>query len=275
MIRLAEEALARKERNSFKTQGYIKGKNDGYFLKEKQIINEEYEQEIKAMLKHKNYDELQKLEDEINESLQNKDFTMDIEYWDQILKKVDYYKARLKLKEFNNAFIEKNQDRLYVNPEKYPTNIKIIEENDDVGDNSPYLLEFGKELENLAITEEDNLFDIQEERKKVLENEMSNALSALSKNLKKTKQDQKNEKNKKNERIEIDDPNNGPENSIKIVGDEEGNDRAVAEQIMNFEKSKPLKPNEEKFDDLVEIKKVCFFLILTILTNFIGFFKDL
>jgi len=235
------------------------GKNDNYYLKEKQIINEDYEQEIKDMLRHKNIKELQKLEDEINESLQNKEFTMDIEYWDLILKKLDFYKAKLRLDEFYNTFLSKNEEKIKMSTEKYPHNIKVIEENIAVGINSPYLIECEKDLEHLAITEEDNMYDIQTERKKVLEEEISKALSTLRKNLKKKKQEyqkqMQNANNIKGRNNDMEDQKNYNE-SINKMMDEEINDRAVAEQIMNFERSKPLKPNEEKFEDLVEIKKV-------------------
>jgi len=111
----------------------------------------------------------------------------------------------------------------------------------------------------LAITEEDNMYDIQTERKKVLEEEISKALSTLRKNLKKKKQEyqkqMQNANNIKGRNNDMEDQKNYNE-SINKMMDEEINDRAVAEQIMNFERSKPLKPNEEKFEDLVEIKKV-------------------
>jgi len=227
-------------------------------LKEKQIINEEYDVEIKAMLKDKNIKELQKLEDEINESLRNKEFTMDIEYWDLILKKLEYFKAKLKLNEFYHGFISKNEDKFKINPDKYSANIKVIEENIAVGTNSPYLMECEKELESLAKTEDENMYDIQEERKEVLENEISKALEILRKNLKKSKQEHQQKSGVKGKnKNEVEDNKNYNDNINKMSVDEEMiNDRAVAEQIMNFEKSKPLKPNEEKFDDLVEIKKV-------------------
>ena len=251
-----------------KTRGYSLGKNDNFYIKEKQVINEEYENEIKNMIKHKNIKELQKLEDEINESLKNKEFTMDIEYWDLIIKKLDYFKARLKLDDFYNDFMSKNEEKFKLNPSKYPANIKVIEENIAVGINSPYLIECDKDLENLAITEDENLYDIQEERKKVLEDEISKALTVLRKNLKKTKYEQnKNAQNllNKGNKHEIEDQKNYTDSINRMNVDEEINDRAVAEQIMNFERSKPLKPNEEKFDDLVEIKKVMIISIYIIL----------
>ena len=263
LIRIAEEVLALKEKENLKTRGFSQGKNDGFYLKEKQIINEEYDVEIKEMLKHKNIKELQKLEDEINESLRNKEFTMDIEYWDLILKKLEYFKAKLKLKEFYQSFMSKNEDKFKLKPSKYPANIKVIEENIEVGTNSPYLIECEKDLESLAITEEDNMYDIQEDRKQVLENEISKALTVLRKNLKKTKQEHQQKSGVRGiNKNDVEDNKNYSDSINKMNVDEEINDRAVAEQIMNFERSKPLKPNEEKFDDLVEIKKVNLFFLL-------------
>ena len=257
--------MALKEKESLKTRGVSLGKNDNYYLKEKQIINEEYENEIKDMLKHKSIKELQKLEDEINESLQSKEFTMDIEYWDLILKKIDFYKAKLQLNEFYTGFISKNEEKFKVHSDKYPANIKVIEENIEVGTNSPYLIECEQELEHLAITEEDNMYDIQAERKKVLEEEITEALNTLRKNLKKKKQELQKQQMQNNanktRNNDMEDQKNYNESINKMI-DEEINDRAVAEQIMNFERSKPLKPNEEKFEDLVEIKKVMIFRVL-------------
>lgn len=262
--------LSLREKEVVKTKEPNFSKNDRYLVKEKQIINEEYEQEIKEMLKKKNLKELQKLEQEIHEALEAKEFTMDIEYWDLILKKLDFYKAKIKLNDFYNDFKSKNAEKTKViNPEKYQTTVKMIEENNEIGLNSPFLIEFDEELEKMGLTiqEEDNLFDIQEERKRVLENEIEKALSSLKKNIKKTN---KNEINKNPTKItenkqENEDQRNYSESISKMQLDEEINDRAVAEQIMNFERTKPMKPNEEKFDDLVEIKKVFYFF------NFFGF----
>lgn len=264
LIRIGEEVLSLREKEILKANRPNFSKNDRYLVKEKQIINEEYEQEIKDMLKKKNLKELQKLEQEIHEALEAKEFTMDIEYWDLILKKLDFYKAKIKLNDFYSNFKAKNVEKPQINPEKYQTNVKMIEENNEIGLNSPYLIENDEELEKMGLTiqEEDNLFDIQEERKRVLENEIEKALSTLRKNLKKNN---KNEMNKNPPKItennqEHEDQKNYSESISKMQLDEEINDRAVAEQIMNFERTKPLKPNEEKFDDLVEIKKVSFFL---------------
>lgn len=253
MLRIGEEILSFKEKESFKNKGVGTSK-------EKQIINEEYEQEIKDMLRKKNLKDLVRLENEIHEALKAKEFTMDIEYWDLILKKLDFYKAKIKLNEFYLDFKSKNVEKTRINPEKYQASAKILNENENaIGPNSPFLIEFDEELDRMGLTlqEDDNLLDIQEERKKVLEAEIEKALNSLSKNLKKNRIDHAKTLPKPIEnKNENDDLKNQPENLNKQI--DEDNDRAVAEQIMNFEKTKPLKPNEEKFDDLVEIKKVVY-----------------
>lgn len=129
--------------------------------------------------------------------------------------------------------------------------LKIYEENIVVGPHSPYLLKTSKALEKVAITEEENEYNNKVELNEIFEKEMKKAIDLLKKQLK----DSGKSLNLQGSRI-LDDSSKIPEGSERIKKDEEDNDKIIAEQIMNFEKTKPLKPNEERFDDMVEIKKV-------------------
>ena len=53
------------------------------------IIGEEFENEVNEMIGDKSYDELIELEKEINQTLDcPSDFKIDVEYWENVLKKL-------------------------------------------------------------------------------------------------------------------------------------------------------------------------------------------
>lgn len=73
-------------------------------LKTRSIVAEEYLPEIKSLLKGKNKKDLEELEGEIRNALEERNFTMDVEFYENILKKIDYYKAK-KVKILKKAFL--------------------------------------------------------------------------------------------------------------------------------------------------------------------------
>lgn len=56
----------------------------------------EFDEDINAMLEDKgSYSEISKFEDEINQSLSSKDFKMDVEFYENVLKKIKIKKVTL------------------------------------------------------------------------------------------------------------------------------------------------------------------------------------
>lgn len=81
-------------------------------LKTRSIVAEEYIPEIKSLLKGKNKEDLEELEGEIRNALEERNFTMDVEFYENVLKKIDYYRAK-KVKKifkfFNKSFSLKSK----------------------------------------------------------------------------------------------------------------------------------------------------------------------
>jgi len=143
--------------------------------------------------------------------------------------------------------IKTNKEQEYKKFNKKLYTLSELEEAD--GSKSPILLEYSTELALQAISEPEFDMQKQQRRKEILEKEFDKISAQIQAELRRKKKRNFSHYEKKNEVPEVSQPN------------EESKEKIVEEQIKLFEKSRPLKPNEEKFSDQIEIKKVIYFTI--------------
>lgn len=136
-------------------------------------IGPEFENEVNEMIGDKSYKELIELETEINQTLDNPtEFKIDVEYWENVLKKLRVRKAKAFLEEMGDKFLETYKKS---NPEsrKPLSSVKI-----NSGELSPRLLDFERKFEGLAITLAEDIEALNEERGNILVNELQKIMNS-------------------------------------------------------------------------------------------------
>mmetsp|Transcript_32781 Transcript_32781/g.29651 ORF Transcript_32781/g.29651 Transcript_32781/m.29651 type:complete len:119 (+) Transcript_32781:173-529(+) len=108
------------------------------------------------MLSKKSYVELTELEDECNQTLDNpSEFKIDVEYWENVLKRIKVKKAKAYLKDLGKEFL----DGVKILPKK-EKKIEKVEVRTD-GNLSPRLLDaIPEEYEDDVVTAEDDSIEL-------------------------------------------------------------------------------------------------------------------
>jgi hypothetical protein len=69
-------------------------------------IGEEYNEEVESMLRGKNAKQLEQLEEQAKRFIQSTDLNLDVEFWDQILSRIQVQKAVMELEALNEKYFE-------------------------------------------------------------------------------------------------------------------------------------------------------------------------
>jgi len=126
-------------------------------------MGEEFEKEVNEMIADKNYDELIELEKEIHQTLDcPSDFKIDVEYWENVLKKLRIRKAKAFLEDMGNKFVDNYKP---TDTKKHSSSMSI---HINTGDLSPRLLDFDKHFESFVITAAEDIEALNEERGNIL-----------------------------------------------------------------------------------------------------------
>merc|ERR1719162_1653681 len=67
--------------------------------------------DIEAVLRGKSVDELDRMEEQVNDKI-NGDASVDVEYWETLLRKLKVQKARAKLREFHASLLRQHLEAL-------------------------------------------------------------------------------------------------------------------------------------------------------------------
>lgn len=146
-------------------------------------MGEEFEKEVNEMISDKNINELIELEKEIHQTLDcPSDFKIDVEYWENVLKKLRIRKAKAFLEDMGNKFVENYK---VVPTTKKPTSMSV---HINAGDLSPRLLDFDKNFENLVISAAEDIEALNEERGNILMTELQKQQKKSDKDKRKGKE---------------------------------------------------------------------------------------
>jgi len=151
------------------------------------IMGEEFEKEVNEMIGDKPYDQLLELEKEIHQTLDNpSDFKIDVEYWENVLRKLRIRKAKAYLEDMGSKFIENHNKTNSPGPKKPSLSVLI-----NAGDLSPRLLDYERNFEKLSISAAEDIEALNEERGNILMGEIQKQLSKDTKGKKPAKEDDK------------------------------------------------------------------------------------
>ncbi|CAD8065353.1 unnamed protein product [Paramecium primaurelia] len=230
-------------------------------------IQSEFKQDIKKMFEGKSREGLDELEGEINQMLNyGAEYKIDFDYWEKILKKLKVIKAKTILKNYYEVFCKElkyksmRQDNQLVLDVGINTKDIQINVERNATEKQYYQVEIQEQTEYECVSpdpvdcddyilENDDLKQLTDQRITILTEFLNNAKIELEKQqLKKKKEKEKEkekQKGKQNKLPEFSIPNNR-----KLEDNVEGLD-ILAQQMFEYERSKPLEEDEVYFNEVV------------------------
>lgn len=156
-------------------------------------INEEYSKEIDKALSGKNCDELELMEKEAQDTLNSNDMIVDVEFWENMLKKILVKKAEIKLLELYTEKYEKKMD-----PEENTTSRRKgpstgLRHQMRRSSKSPEIIPKSDNLIKILQIQNEEEYEekLSKKREEVFESELNFVMTQVKENLEKRRQSEK------------------------------------------------------------------------------------